>query len=492
MPHGQPDLLFYFSDQHHGRYAGYAGHPKAQTPNLDRLACDGTVFETAYTACPLCVPARSAMLSGQLISHNGVFGNAHSLWSDQATFLHALAAVGYETILCGRMHFKGPDQRHGFTARICGDITSLRCGGIPGAGEFDRSFGMGGCADLAGAGDSPVLEYDRAVIAAALNHLQQDHDRPQCIVVGTYGPHFPYVAPPEYFELYHNRIAAPASWNPEGSDPNPVVDAKRQRTRRPRRSRDETPVTTAFMLAARAAYLGMITEQDRLVGLVHDAWSEYLDRTGREGVFAYSSDHGDTCGEHGLFGKQTFYEGATRIPLVFEGCGIRRGARLRSQVSILDIGPTFCDLAGAPMPPAQDGMSLVAGLRTGEEDAERPVLSEWVQPFEGRTVAGRMVRQGPWKLMHYDDERVPDQLFHVETDPEELRNCAGSNPDVRDRLMAVLANDWNADHVAAWFDDKQRHIRMIYQGGKVASCEEPEEDRRPIPAAVARLPEVVY
>jgi choline-sulfatase len=105
----KPDILFFFSDQHHGLYSGYAGHPVVNTPNLDRLVEEGTAFDMAYTSCPLCVPARSSMLTGQYPSKNGVFNNAHILRSDQAPFIHSLVAEGYETVLCGRMHFMGAD-----------------------------------------------------------------------------------------------------------------------------------------------------------------------------------------------------------------------------------------------------------------------------------------------------------------------------------------------------------------------------------------------
>ena len=103
----KPDLLLFFSDQHHVRYSGFAGDSLARTPNLDALAKDGTVFESAYTSCPICVPARCSFLTTQLPSRIGIFGNTGAIRGDQPTFMHSLAAEGYETVLCGRMHFKG-------------------------------------------------------------------------------------------------------------------------------------------------------------------------------------------------------------------------------------------------------------------------------------------------------------------------------------------------------------------------------------------------
>ena len=489
----RPDILLFLSDQHHGGLVGYAGGSPVDTPNMDAAAANGTACDNAYTACPVCVPARATLLTGQLPSRTGVLGNGDILGSDRATFLHALAAQGYETVLCGRMHFKGADQRHGFTKRILGDITSSYAESIDAGSVFVRTFGMGGCLEVIGAGESPVLAYDRAVVDAAVDYLQRDHESPQCIVVGTCGPHFPYVAPPDLFERYRNRVAAPASWSAHDPDPNPLADAKRQRTRRSPHTGDEEPVTTDLMLAARAAYCGMIAEQDRLLGRVRDAWRARLERAGRSGTFVYSSDHGDTCGEHGVFGKQTFYEGSARIPLVFEGHGVRAGERIAAPCSIMDIGPTLCELAGAETPPEPDGGSLAPALRagTGADDGARVAVSEWTQPYDGGLVPGRMVRGGKWKLIRFAHADVPDQLFDLERDPEELENRAADAPEVVSRLGAALEAGWDPEAVARRAREKRPHLRLIQAANHVVRPAEPETDLWRVPAWAARWPETV-
>ncbi|MFW5856646.1 MAG: sulfatase-like hydrolase/transferase [Planctomycetota bacterium] len=485
----QPDLLFFFSDQHDGRKAGYAGDPVVETPNLDRLAAEGTVCANAYTPCPLCVPARSALLSGQLPSRTGIFSNGQHLRSDRATFLHTLALAGYETVLVGRMHFKGPDQRHGFTRRVFGDITAVDTGGIPNGGPF--GYGMNGCMDVLGGGDSPVLGYDREVIEAALAYLRQDHDRPQCIVVGTYGPHFPYVAPPDLYRHYRERVTAPASWTPETPDPNPIVDGKRQRDRRSPIDGSAQPVDEEALLAARAAYYGMIALIDRQVGQVRDAWQDRLDRTGRPGVFVYSSDHGDTCGEHGVFGKQTFYDGSTRVPLLFEGATVRAGGRLEGATTLLDIGPTLAAFGGAETPPDPDGRSLVDDLRDGTDDPERAVLSEWVHHQDEATVPGRMIRKGRWKLIRYLDAAAPDQLFDITADPEEMDDRLAAEPAVAAALAEELEAGWNAPHLQAVLDRNARHLRIVSawaQGGHLGTPDPIDQWR--VPDALHALPEI--
>ena len=116
-------IVFLFSDQHNPNVAGFAGDPWVRTPNLDRLAASGTVFGNCYCASPLCVPSRAAMLSSRLPSNTGIINNFQCLPSDRVTFVHSLAIAGYDTVLSGRMHFIGPDQRHGYEKRLVGDIT---------------------------------------------------------------------------------------------------------------------------------------------------------------------------------------------------------------------------------------------------------------------------------------------------------------------------------------------------------------------------------
>ncbi len=119
------------SDQHSYRLQGCAGNSIVRTPTLDWLARHGAAMTNTMTACPLCVPARAAMVSGQLPSNNKVLFNFSALDSNQATFLHSLNASGYETVLCGRMHFVGPDQRHGYAKRIAGDRTPVFHNAVP-------------------------------------------------------------------------------------------------------------------------------------------------------------------------------------------------------------------------------------------------------------------------------------------------------------------------------------------------------------------------
>lgn len=489
----QPDILFFFSDQHNAHYGGFDGNDVVETPNIDRIASGGTRFDAAYTACPLCVPGRSAMLTGQLPSHTGIFTNGGEIPGDQATFLHSLSREGYETVLCGRMHFKGPDQRHGFTKRIMSDVTPVDHApyrdwdaelGPYGGGRL----GMGGCVDILGGGNSPVLEYDRAVIRAAVEYLQQDHDRPQCIVVGTCGPHFPYVAPPNLYERYRDKVEVPVSWANEGDIEHPMTEKKKQRSRTCPDTGEEKPVTEDDVVAARAAYFGMITQIDRQIGEVRDAWEDYLGGTGRKGIFVYSSDHGDTCGEHGIFGKQTFFEGSAAIPMIFEGNGVAEGLTISSPASIMDIGPTLCEMTGATPPPAQDGESLVGCLTHQREQEDRYVLSEWVEPHDDTMVPGRMIRQGRWKYVSFAHSDSPGLLFDVVDDPEEVNEVSAEHPDLVSELESLLSDGWEIERLARRYREKRAQRRLISQAPPNPLIRRDEHWH--VPECARHLPEV--
>lgn len=422
------DILLYMSDQHSYRLQGYAGDPLVRTPNLDRLASEGVAMTNAMTACPLCVPARASMISGQLPSNNGVLFNFGSLPSDQATFLHCLNAAGYDTILCGRMHFVGPDQRHGYSSRIAGDRTPVFHNGVPAPKRPDGSpsrvtgYDENGSVRYIGAGDSPVLAYDRYVVQHALDYLAEDHERPQFITVGTYGPHFPYVAPPELYNYYYDKVnLSDVSDTFDGGD---ALAGKMQ---------EADPEVAR---AARAAYYGMVELQDRHIGAVYDAFQAYLKRTGREGIFLYVSDHGDMNGTHGYYGKQVFYDPAVHIPFLVQGAGIARGKTIDSPVSLLDVGPTVCELAGVEQLPG-DGKSLAPQLTDGTDDPDRMVVSElYTYLPDGRTSLGRMVKWKDWKYYAYSGLENDPHLYNCRQDPNEEHNVAADHPEIEEKMKA--------------------------------------------------------
>lgn len=463
----RPDILVFISDQHAGRYGGFAGDKLVRTPNLDQIASNGTVFDAAYTSCPLCVPARISMLTGQLPSKTGIYTNHGVIPGDQATFIHSIAAEGYETVLCGRMHFVGDDQRHGFTKRIMGDFTPLYWGrgsmNRLDLGRFKGTTDPKGCLREVGEGDSPVLEYDRAVITAALEYLKEDHAKPQCVVVGTYGPHCPFVAPPELYTYYRTRVQLPVTVTHELNYHHSVLADKEQ------------DVADEVVLNARAAYFGMITNLDGQIGAVREAWRKYLNRNNRKGIFAYMSDHGEQIGERKLYGKQTFYENSAHIPLLFEGDGVQVNHRVHGAASIMDLGPTLCEITGAVAPPDQDGKSLTEQIFKGKDELDRYVYAEFIEKDSlGRYVPGRMVRRSEWKLISYHSYEDEDLLFNIESDPNELCNVIRQYPGKVEELEMLLNREWDIQKIIEIQERKLSHVRILTRWGQNSGVAEPE------------------
>lgn len=425
----QKNILIFMSDQHSPIFSSYMGGG-ARTPNLEEICKNGTVFEETYTSCPLCVPARLSMLMGKLPSKTGIFTNDDAIPERNATFLHSLVASGYETVLIGRMHFVGTNQRHGFTKRLVGDMTPVTWS-RPGKklaeerGVFKTCYGEPSCLDVIGGGDSPVLEYDKEVINAALEYLSHDYDKPQCIFVSTYGPHFPYCAPPEIYSYYKDKVDVPESFENPPEYLSPLLRARLK------------DVSHETVKQARAAYFGMIEEMDRQIGVVRNAFNTFLQFSNKDGIFGYISDHGDHAGDKKMFGKKTFFEYSAKIPMIFEGIGINKGQRISTPTSIMDLGPTLCELVGTVSPPEQDGKSLVDELKGNKANMNRAVISELIDSVKGESFYCKMVRKGKYKYITYVGYEDYDMLFNIEIDPEEKTNIAKEFPHKLEELRRI-------------------------------------------------------
>lgn len=457
----QKDICIYMSDQHAFGVQGYAGDPLIRTPNLDRIAAAGTAMMSAYTPYPVCVPARMAMLSSQYASRCGAMSNFSALDSNRATFAHCLSAAGYETVLCGRMHFVGPDQRHGFEKRICGDITQVfhnRPEAIAQERGVHNKTPQGGptCLSIIGGGNSPTLEFDRSVVSAAVEYLSGSYDRPQFLCVGTYGPHHPYVAPKELYEYYYDKVTVPA--DSFDYPPHPVTHSFSLRDTDPE-----------VVRAVRAAYYGMVEFEDQKIGMVYDAFQQYLERNHREGIFLYISDHGDQIGYRGYYGKGSFYEASVHIPMIFAGAGIAAGRQVQAPVSLLDVGPTLCEMTGAVQPPKADGVSLCDVLSGGRENPGRMVISECGGDMSmmPEMFYGKMCRWKQYKLIHYHGYERDDVLYDLAADPEESTNIIGEHPEIAAAMRDFMDRDCDV-----LYDEIERNAQKMKDNiGILLSCD---------------------
>lgn len=465
-------LIFLLSDQHNAAIAGFAGNRFVRTPHLDALAASGVVLDNCYCNSPLCAPSRASMLAGLLPRETGVFNNMQGLRSDRATFVHPISAAGYETVLAGRMHFNGPDQRHGFERRLVGDVTPSfpgRKNPIYGSleGTTDQSRKS---IDLSGPGYSAVLEFDEAVAAAAIEHIRTRKDsRPLFMVVGFYAPHCPYVCPKELFDSYYSLL-------PDPEDPADFRRNVHPAIRKWYANRSVSDVSPAETRRVRAAYYGMVEYLDRLIGrvLAEISTTLGLDNT----TIVYGSDHGDNIGENGLFWKTNFYEGSARVPMIASCPGrFPNGRRIGGLTSLLDVAPTFIELCGAAPLPKMQGMSLVPVLEGRDEiDLERSIIGQ-LADIKGDSPSA-MIRKRNWKLVLHDGYDVP-QLFDLEADPGERMDLGrdGRYAEVAGSLSDELGHWWDADSARRDTSEFLAHLQILKSWVKTAGYNGVEEWR---------------
>ena len=445
----QPNILVVMSDQHSRHIAGCYGDPIVATPHIDRLASRGVLFESAYCPFPLCGPSRMAFMTGQTPSRLRLYANSSVLPSDEPTFAHTLGQSGYETVLCGRMHFNGPDQRHGFQARIFPEVSGHAAGMLERTNEFRRTS-----LEKSGPGRNHYLLYDEECVAQAAAWLRDRpggaEQGPFCLVVGLVGPHCPFVCPPDLFEKYMETVDVPD----DSGEPGRRLHAYNQRFRTRSKIHD---ATEREIRRTRAAYYGMVEFDDALVGQLLAA----LEEAGmtEDTLVVYVSDHGEMAGEHGMWWKMSFYEGSVGVPLIISlPRGAQAGLRVAAPVSLIDLAPTLGQIGGAPDLPDADGRSLVPQLGGGRGDADRAVFSElftdsaWHDqgPSGG---PGRMLRKGSWKCIYY--HREAPELYDLEADPGERRDRA-QDPACRSILDAMLGEILSGWDPEALHSDMER------------------------------------
>src|SRR5438445_8104590 len=414
------NLLIIMSDEHIPKVMGAAGHPIAQTPNLDALAARGTSFTSAYTTCPVCVPARAAFATGKYVHQVGFWDNADAYDGSVPSWHHRLRSHGHRVVSIGKLHFRGhPGDDNGFSEEIIpmniiegkGDLMGLVRKALP---ERGLSWKI---AKLAGPGETPYTAYDREIATRAEIWLREEaprhRDKPWVLFVSFVCPHFPLVAPSEFYYRYPlERMPLPKQYAPGERPQHPYLRDYAGSFAYDRYFDEEK------LRKATAAYYGLCSFLDDNVGKV----LRVLDATGlRQSTrILYTSDHGDNLGARGLWGKSTMYEEVAGVPLVIEGPGIPR-AKIDTPASHVDTYPFILQCAGLNEPelcagyPGHSLLELARGRRP-----ERNVLCEY--HGMGSTTGAFMIRHGAYKYVHYVAYRP--QLFDLAADPEELNDLA--------------------------------------------------------------------
>jgi choline-sulfatase len=457
----RPNILVLMVDQLAGTFFPDGPAEWLHAPNLKALAARSVRFANAYTASPLCAPARASFMSGQLPSRTGVYDNAAEFASSIPTYAHHLRRAGYRTCLSGKMHFVGPDQLHGFEERLTTDIYPADFGWTPDYRKPGEriDWWYHNLGSVAGAGVAEItnqLEYDDEVAhhaVAKVYDLSRDQDRPWCLTVSFTHPHDPYVARRKYWDLYadcaHLDPVAP---------PVPVEELEPQ-SRRIMEACDwrAFPVTPDMVRRARRGYFANISYVDDRIGEILAA----LKVSRQDAVVVFASDHGDMLGERGLWFKMNMLDPSSRVPLMISATGLEPGLRL-APVSTLDVAPTLADVAGVAMDqvaPWTDGESLLPVARGAARTS--PVRVEYAAEASEAPIVS--LRKGRWKLNLCRLD--PDQLFDMEDDPTEARSLAGdpAYAAVLASLRSEAEGYWDLDRFDADVRASQAQRWVVYE-----------------------------
>ncbi|GBQ29191.1 arylsulfatase A [Gluconacetobacter sacchari DSM 12717] len=473
----RPDILILMADQlKAGALSAYGG-TVAKTPHLDALARRGVVFENAYCNFPLCAPSRSTFMSGRLASRIGAYDNAAEFPSQTPTFAHHLRLAGYETILTGKMHFCGPDQLHGFETRLTTDIYPADFNWTPDWTRFDERLEwyhtMNSVTEAGPCVRTNQLDFDEEVTFSArqkLYDLARDPDRrPFAMVVSLTHPHDPFTIPDPWWSRYTDEEIDMPVLPASADDPH----AARLRHIN---GADLQPVTQAQIRAARRAYYGACSFVDDSFGRILTT----LDETGlaRDTVVIVLADHGEMLGERGQWYKMSFFDDACRVPLIVSAPARFGARRVRACVSLVDVLPTLCDLAGRPDSLPGEGRSLLPYCAGDDDDGL--ALGEYTA--EGAIAPIVMIRRGRWKFVHCPAD--PDQLYDLRADPGESRNLAAGPAcqAVRAAFLAEIGQRWDLAALHADVLASQRRRRLVAealrQGAPPAWDHQPVRDAR--------------
>ncbi len=482
----KPNILFLMSDQQRWDCVGANGNKLIKTPALDGLAARGANFSHAFVASPVCVPSRISFFTGRYAHSHRNRVNYTPLDRSEVLMQARFKEGGYRTASVGKLHYYPPTveeaRRTGFDDVELHDgvpftdlwsdyVKWLRANGPqknilnyravakniePGKNPFRAAIGTE-YTDTAWTGQRARYWLEQ------LAH----GDKPFFLHVSFWKPHSPYEIGPPYDSMYDNvNIPLPENFTEADIQKLPLPLQKLAM----RDSGEISKINRQRLEWIYRSYYGAISHVDHEIGLILDVLqaSGQADNT----IIVFSSDHGDQLLEHGIVGKNCFYEPSVKVPFMISLPGRIKSAHYDEMIETVDLMPTLLELAGLPEPRECQGRSLLP-LIDGSGRDYKPhdaVFSENVIPevitsgrldlsFEkGKGVDGirhpdaKMVRTDRWKYSYYVDEGA--ELYDLRADPLELNNLAGREEtravenDLRTRLLNWLIESPETDQIA--------------------------------------------
>ncbi len=487
------NILFIMADQLRFDYLSCYGHPHLKTPNIDKLAARGLRFDRAYVQSPVCGPSRASFYTGRTVFSHGATWNRVPLPIGELTLGDYLRPIGVRTAVVGKTHMM-PDKE-GMARLGLNEGTEIGCLiSQPGFDPYERDDGLhptpalrnkGGklryndwLREQGYEGENPWNDYANSaegpdgellsgwylknsnlearvkeehsetayMTMRAKEFIEEMADAPWLCHLSYIKPHWPYIAPAPYHDMYGPETFLPVLRDQsEKTDPNPVFGAFMGMEVSQTFSQQGTRETVL------PAYMGLIKQIDDHLGRLFD----WLEETGKseETMIVFTSDHGDYLGDHWMGEKELFHEVSVRVPLIIvdprSEADATRGTATDAFVEAIDLVPTFLEATGAPSAEHRlEGHSLQP-LTHGQYVTEwrDAIFSEIDYAFyaarqtldvDVSEARGYMLRTERWKYIHF--RHFPPQLFDLENDPDEFTDL-GRDPayeTIRQNLHARL------------------------------------------------------
>ena len=403
----KPNVLLISIDDLNDWVGCMGGHPQAKTPNIDRVAKMGTLFNNAHCQSPVCNPSRASMMTGRYPHTSGVYFLSPDL--KEAPFLKNLKTMpevfadhGYKTMAAGKIYHRG-DKRFfqeylptgGFGPRPPKKISQPHGHPLWDWGIFP---------------DDDNVMPDMKCAKWAVDQLSQKHDKPFFMGVGFYRPHVPMFATKKWFDMHpKDKIKLPAV---PSDDLNDLSQYAIDLTNLEHVSPTHEWVTGAGQWEhAVQSYLASVTFADHCLGLVLDALekSKYADNT----IIALFSDHGFHLGEKERWAKRSLWEDGTRVPVVVVAPGHKASQKTNRPAELLDIFPTLLELAGLPKDETQEGQSLVPLMKNPKREWKHPAITSF-------GLGNYSIRSTNYRFIQYFDGSR--ELYDLRDDPHEWKN----------------------------------------------------------------------
>lgn len=445
----KPNILFIAIDDQNDWIGCLEGHPQAKTPNIDRLAQQGTLFSNAHCQSPLCNPSRTSLMTGLRPSSTGIYGLAPWIktvpeFKDYETLPQYFSNHGYKTYTTGKIYHGGNGRRKTDTEfDVIGTASSV------GARPPSKLVDTPSQHRLVDWGVFPHRDEDKGdwkvadwAVKTLEGPLADNKDDAFFLSVGFFLPHVPCYATQKWFDLYpEDELILPPiklgdrqdtpdfSWYLHWKLPEPRLKFLNE-------SNQLGNITRS--------YLASTSFVDSQVGRVLSA----LEKSGRADntIVVLWSDHGFHLGEKEITGKNTLWEESTRVPLIFAGPGVSQGANCREPVELLDIYPTLLELCEFPAKQTLEGHSLGPQLVDSNQKRDFPAITT-------HNHDNHSIRSVRYRYIQYADGS--EEFYDLQSDPNEWVNLAG-----RTELGSLM----------------DRHRKFL-----------PEENRLPAPGSAKRI-----